>query len=291
MVSGRAEPIHRPRGRVELFRIVAMILLPLLAAGCTTVPVSEADSPLPVPADPSKSSATSASRPSRASSTSASPSRPLAGRTVVVDPGHNGIWTTALNRQVPAGNGRTKPCNSSGTAAEGYPEHAFNWAVAGVLVRRLRDLGATVVLTRDNDRGSGPCVNIRARITNEANPDALVSLHADGNLNRGARGYHIIVSSTMIGGDAIERRSRALAVALRSSLDEHTKLPRSTYIGGGTAIHDRTDIAGLNLIRVPGVMLELGNMRNRQDLALQRSPEFRESLAKAITEGVVDWLS
>lgn len=269
-----------------------MILLMLFAAGCTPVPVPRTDSPSPVPADTSKSSVGSAPKPSRASSTpSASLSRPLAGRTIVVDPGHNGVWTTALNRHVPAGNGRTKPCNSSGTAAEGYPEHAFNWAVAGVLVRRLRDLGATVVLTRDNDRGSGPCVNIRARITNDAHADALVSLHADGNLARGARGYHIIVSSTMIGGDVIERRSRSLAVALRTALDAHTKLPRSTYIGGGTAIHDRTDIAGLNLIRMPGVMMELGNMRNRQDLALQRSAEFRESLARAISEGVVDWLN
>ncbi|MFT4215994.1 MAG: N-acetylmuramoyl-L-alanine amidase [Micropruina sp.] len=214
----------------------------------------------------------------------------MAGRTIVVDPGHNGVWTTALNRQVPAGNGRTKPCNSSGTAAGRYAEHAFNWDLASVLVTQLRDLGAKVVLTRSNDHGSGPCVNIRAQITNDAKPDALVSLHADGNLAKGARGYHFIISSTMVGGSAVERQSRALATQLRNALDDGTDLPRSTYIGGGTGIHARTDIAGLNLIRVPGVMLEVGNMRNAADLALQRSPAFRKAVATSIAKGLVRWL-
>ena len=158
---------------------------------------------------------------------------------------------------------------------------------AQALVARLQRLGATVVLTRPNDRGSGPCVNARAAITNRAKADLLISLHADGNLAKGARGYHIIVSSTMVGGAAVERRSAALARDLRTELDATRTMPRSTYIGGGTAIHARTDIAGLNLINVPGVMLELGNMRNASDLALQRSPQWRATVAKALAAGAV----
>ena len=106
-------------------------------------------------------------------------------------------------------------------------------------------------------------------------------------LAKGARGYHIIVSSTMVGGAAVERRSAALARDLRTELDATRTMPRSTYIGGGTAIHARTDIAGLNLINVPGVMLELGNMRNASDLALQRSPQWRATVAKALAAGAV----
>ena len=123
--------------------------------------------------------------------------------------------------------------------------------------------------------------------TNRAKADLLISLHADGNLAKGARGYHIIVSSTMVGGAAVERRSAALARDLRTELDATRTMPRSTYIGGGTAIHARTDIAGLNLINVPGVMLELGNMRNASDLALQRSPQWRATVAKALAAGAV----
>ena len=205
----------------------------------------------------------------------------------MVDPGHNAVWTKALLKQVPAGNGRTKPCNASGTAGGSYAEHTFTWHLGQALVARLQRLGATVVLTRPNDRGSGPCVNVRAAITNRAKADLLISLHADGNLAQGARGYHIIVSSTMVGGAAVERRSAALARDLRTELDATRTMPRSTYIGGGTAIHARTDLAGLNLINVPGVMLELGNMRNASDLALQRSPQWRATVAKALAAGAV----
>lgn len=222
-----------------------------------------------------------------ATPTASAKTKPLAGRTIVVDPGHNAVWTKALLKKVPAGNGRTKPCNASGTAGGSYAEHTFTWQLGQALVARLQRLGATVVLTRPNDRGSGPCVNVRAAITNRAKADLLISLHADGNLAQGARGYHIIVSSTMVGGAAVERRSAALARDLRTELDATRTMPRSTYIGGGTAIHARTDIAGLNLINVPGVMLELGNMRNASDLALQRSPQWRATVAKALAAGAV----
>lgn len=205
----------------------------------------------------------------------------------MVDPGHNAVWTRALLKQVPAGNGRTKPCNASGTAGGSYAEHTFTWQLGQALVARLEKLGAQVVLTRPNDHGSGPCVNVRAAITNRAGADLLISLHADGNLAKGARGYHIIVSSTMAGGASVERRSVALAADLRTALDAARTMPRSTYIGGGTAIHSRTDIAGLNLIDVPGVMLELGNMRNAADLALQRSASWRARVAGALAAGAV----
>lgn len=46
---------------------------------------------------------------------------PLAGRTIVIDPGHqlgNHNFPAQVNRQVPAG-GFTKPCNTTGTATQG----------------------------------------------------------------------------------------------------------------------------------------------------------------------------
>ena len=273
-----------------------------LLCGCTAAPAVSPSVSTPSPQyvvtpTPSPGTATSvagatptpapsSAKPS-ATPTASAKTKPLAGRTIVVDPGHNAVWTKALLKKVPAGNGRTKPCNASGTAGGSYAEHTFTWQLGQALVARLQRLGATVVLTRPNDRGSGPCVNVRAAITNRAKADLLISLHADGNLAKGARGYHIIVSSTMVGGAAVERRSAALARDLRTELDATRTMPRSTYIGGGTAIHARTDIAGLNLINVPGVMLELGNMRNASDLALQRSPQWRATVAKALAAGAV----
>ena len=279
-------------------RAAIVLLIAALLTGCSpasaptpvaTTPVVTSPSVAPSPTRSSRAAtATSARTPTKtAAATPSGVAKPLAGRRIVVDPGHNGVWTRALARQVPAGNGRTKPCNSSGTAGGSLSEHAFTWSLRQALVERLKKLGAEVVLTRPDDNGSGPCVNVRARITNDADADLLVSLHADGNPANGARGYHLIVSSTMVGGSTVERRSLALARDLRAALDATRTMPHSTYIGGGTAIHARSDIAGLNLIRVPGVMLELGNMRNQRDLALQRSPSWRSIVARALAGGIV----
>lgn len=214
---------------------------------------------------------------------------PLTGRTVVVDPGHNGIYRASVNRRlVAAGNGRRKACNSSGTATNaGFAEHSFNWKVAVELAAQLRARGATVVLTRPNNAGTGPCVNERAAIGNRAAADLVVSIHADGSYSARARGFHLIISRAMVAGSAVEARSKALALALRSRIARQSGMPRSTYIGRGTALSVRSDIAGLNLSRIPAVMLEAGNMRNKADAALLGSAAWRVKLARALADGVV----
>jgi N-acetylmuramoyl-L-alanine amidase len=74
-----------------------------------------------------------------------------------------------------------KACDTAGAQTDaGYPEHAFTFNVAMRLARLLRAEGATVVLTRPNDHGVGPCVTQRAAIGNRAHADAAISIHADG---------------------------------------------------------------------------------------------------------------
>ena len=67
---------------------------------------------------------------------------PLDGRTVVLDPGHNGrnaAHPERINRQVDVGGGMYKACNTTGTAtASGYPESRFNLAVARGIADGLR---------------------------------------------------------------------------------------------------------------------------------------------------------
>jgi len=213
----------------------------------------------------------------------------LRGKVVVVDPGHNGVYSRVNGRLVPAGNGRRKACNTSGTANSRLSEHALTWAVAGDLVARLRARGATVVLTRPNDRGVGPCVNERAAIGNRTRADLVVSIHADGNTSRSARGFHVITSPRMAGGKRAAARSQTLALNVASGM-RRAGMPRSTYLGDRRGIDVRTDIAGLNLSVPPAVMLEMGNMRHPADAALFNRASFRHKVAQGLTTAVATTL-
>jgi len=264
-----------------------------LGAGGTSTPsVASTPTATPTPSVTPTPSATPKA-PVVTPSPSAAPkpsAKPLAGKTIVVDPGHNAKYTKANRVLVPSGNGKMKACNSSGTATNaGWPEHTFNWLQANALADQLRALGATVVLTRENDAGQGPCINLRAGTANKADADILISIHADGNLSKGARGFHVAYSTTMEGGHAVEKQSKTLAIAARDALTSGTKMPRSTYIGRGTALSPRSDLGTLNLLtKTPGIMLELGNMRNATDANLQHSAQFRQDVAKALAQAVVD---
>lgn len=212
-------------------------------------------------------------------------SGPLSGKTVMVDPGHNGTYISSINgAMVPSGGGQTKQCNTSGTAAiDGTPEHVATWAIGVRLVGLLRAQGATVVLARPNDGGVGPCVNERARIANTSGVDLMLSIHGDGALGSGQRGFHVIVSSQMAGGSSLQARSYAVAQTLVAQIKAKTPLPPSNYVGAGTGIDRRTDIAGVNLLTgPPGVMLEMGNMRSASDWGYLKTDAAKDAIAQAL---------
>lgn len=215
----------------------------------------------------------------------------LAGRRIAIDPGHNGAngqHPEIINAQVPAGNGRTKNCNTTGTQNGDLTEHEFNWDVGYRLAHILRRQGAEVVMTRPSGDGVGPCVNERAAIANAHGAELLVSVHADGNENPNNRGMHIIVSTAMAGGD--ERRSEDFARYFLEDLVPATGMPKSNYAGGSSAIARSDRIAGLNLLEVPGVMLEMGNFHHPEDKALIESPEFRHAVASSLAHTIQEAL-
>jgi N-acetylmuramoyl-L-alanine amidase len=217
----------------------------------------------------------------------------LAGKTVVIDPGHNGgngAHPERINRHVPIGGGQTKACDTTGTAtSSGYSEARYNLAVAREVARILRRDGATVTLTRTGNGGVGPCIDERARIGNRAAADAAVSIHADGG-PPGGRGFHVI-HPTRIDGltDDIFGPSRRLARKLRWAYAARTGLPPATYLGGN-GIVQRSDLGGLRLSDVPKVFIETGNMRNASDAAMFESRRGRLRIARGIADGLRQYL-
>ncbi|MEV5888448.1 N-acetylmuramoyl-L-alanine amidase [Nonomuraea fuscirosea] len=223
----------------------------------------------------------------------ATPGLPLAGKTVVIDPGHNGgnaAHPEEINRLVDVITGR-KPCNTTGTQTDaGFPEHAFTWDVAGKLRPILEKMGAKVVLTRPNDKGVGPCVTERAAIGNEARADAVVSIHGDGAAPSG-HGFHVIMPGLLPGhNDAVVKPSRRLGRAVRDAYRDGTGMPYANYVAR-KGLQTRVDLGGLNLSTRPAIFIECGNMRNPGDAAKMSDPAFRKRMAAALADGVRNFLS
>lgn len=211
---------------------------------------------------------------------------------MVLDPGHNGgngAHPAEINRKVPAGRGQTKPCNTTGTATNaGYPEHAFTFDVAQRVGQALAARGIRVVYTRPNDTGVGPCVDRRAAIGNDANADAVVSIHADGSNAAGANGFHVAYSSPPLNaaqGEPSLRLARTLRDGMRTG-----GFSTSNYIGGD-GLSARSDLGGLNLSTRPSVLVECGNMRNAAEAARMTSAEGRQSFAASIAAAIEAYLA
>ncbi len=118
----------------------------------------------------------------------ASAAADLAGKVIVLDPGHGAAADGPLTRQVPTGRGGTKDCQTTGTATDaGFPEHTFTWDVALLVQDMLTQRGATTSMSRADDTGPAPCVDQRAAAANAAHPDAIVSIHGDGGPAVGPR--------------------------------------------------------------------------------------------------------
>lgn len=226
---------------------------------------------------------------------SAAPRGDLAGRTVVIDPGHNlgdAAHTAEVNKLVDIGTNR-KACDTTGTETDaGYPEAAYTLDVAHRVRTLLLARGAKVVLTHDGDRAWGPCVDERARIGNAAHADAALSIHADG-APADKFGFHVIAPRSVHKGAADTRAVAApsllLATTLRSHFHTATGEPLANYLGGkGLTIRD--DLGGLNLTRVPKVFIECGNMRNAHDAAALTNAAWRQQAAQGIADGITAFL-
>ncbi|WP_443056413.1 N-acetylmuramoyl-L-alanine amidase [Streptomyces sp. MUM 178J] len=281
--------------RTRVPAVVLTVLAVTALAGCGGTAVGDGQGrtkeALPQPGRSTVEGAAPSAAPSPSSS------QPLAGKTVVIDPGHNpGNFDhpREIAEQVDIGT-NSKDCDSTGTASnDGYREAEFTLDVS----RRLRDLlekqGATVKLTQDDDRPYGPCIDERARIGNEAEADAVLSVHADGSAS-GNRGYHLILPALVKEGGAdtsqIVGPSRELGEHIAEEFGQATGTEPSNYVGGGTGLHVRDDLGGLNLSTVPKVFIECGNMRDAKDLALLESPEWRQKAAQGMANGITAFLA
>lgn len=211
---------------------------------------------------------------------------PLTGKVIVVDPGHNGRYSRSINeRNYFTYGAGWRPCVQAGTTTyTDVTEHQIVWEIANRLVPLLTARGATVIVTRADDDGYGPCNNERPEIANREGANLFLSLHVDGNENRELRGFYVAHSTRMAGGERVQSASAQAAQIVARHVMGLTTLPGSNYVGeAGNPTYVRTDLAVLDGIRVaPAVLVESGNSRNPDDVAFLTGADTQQLYAAAL---------
>lgn len=222
----------------------------------------------------------------------AASAKPLAGKIIGIDPGHNGRNYTDpayIDRQI--WNGREwEDCDTTGTeTASGYTEARFNFNVALYLRADLVKDGARVVLTRHNNHGVGPCVNRRARILDRAHANVSIDIHADGGPASG-RGFTILEPVADGPNHKVIKSSLRFGRDVHAAMLARTPMRVSDYYGHNGYIR-RDDLAGLNLTTMPKVLIECGNMRNATDARLLVQSRVQRKIASALAAAIVRFLT
>jgi N-acetylmuramoyl-L-alanine amidase len=264
-----------------------------------------ASGPRPSPAQSGATStpgSTTKTTPARTSPTSPAPRTPragagpaglpLAGRTVGIDPGHNGgnFNDPAYISQLIWNGREMEHCNTTGTETDGgYTEAQFNFNVATDLAAELTAQGARVVMTRHSNTGVGPCVNVRAGIIDRSGASVAIDIHADGG-PPGGRGVAILEPVADGPNDRVIASSERFGRDVLAQFEAVTGMPPSTYDGTGGIVF-RDDLAGLNLTTVPEVLIESANMRNATDAAMLTSPAFQRLEAHALDRAIMQFLA
>lgn len=178
----------------------------------------------------------------------------LAGKIVVIDPGHGGP--------------------DRGARGHGLEEAAVAEDLAARFEGRLQASGVRTVLTRGPD--SCPTDAQRADLANGAGADLLVSLHCDRAPSTAANGvaaYHFGAGTgtTSTVGEHLASLVQREVVARTDLLD--------------CSAHAKTWEL-LRLTRMPAVRLELGYLTSPRDASRLADPAFRDTVAEALLVAV-----
>lgn len=180
----------------------------------------------------------------------------LAGKLIVVDPGHGG--------------------HDGGSRGGGVLEKNVNLAIGKLISAALTAEGATVIMTRTTDVFIP--LTQRADIANRSNADFFISNHVNSNAKPGSK------SGTITFHHKGRDISRILAQCIQTELAKVNKLPDLGAWSDGK-IYD-TGFSVLRNTRMTGVLLELGFVNHPKDRARMVTEEFQRSVALAVVRGI-----
>ncbi|HEY4003516.1 MAG TPA: N-acetylmuramoyl-L-alanine amidase [Candidatus Xenobia bacterium] len=190
-------------------------------------------------------------------------SLPLAGKRIVVDPGHGGQYNGAVG-------------------VTGTLEKNVNLDVATHLADDLRHLGATVRMTRTGDTAVAPPgasldddLKARIGIANQWKADLFVSVHSNSELGHNRHGietYHRRADdaqSKRLACDIMQVMSQQLPVEVRGVK------PADFWV--------------IKHAAMPATLVEVSYLSNPGDEQHLKDPAFRQQAAGTIATGIEHW--
>lgn len=208
----------------------------------------------------------------------------LAGKVIVIDPGHQAHANSALEPIGP-GSTRKKAKVSSGTSSvlTGIPESEVVLAVGLKLRDALKARGIKVVMTRTTQD-----VDIsnmaRAKVGNKASADLTVRLHANGSGDRSVHGLFTLYPASIKGwtDDIAKASKRAAAIAQRDLIAVAGAQDRGLL--------ERSDLTGFNWSDVPVILVEMGFMSNATEDKRLRTAAYQDKIVQGLVQGIVEFL-
>jgi N-acetylmuramoyl-L-alanine amidase len=208
----------------------------------------------------------------------------LAGKVVVIDPGHQAHADSGLEPIGP-GSSEKKAKVSSGTASPTTrtPESLVALEVGLRLRDALQALGIQVVMTRtaqDVDISNSQ----RAKIANQAHADLAIRLHCDGSTDKSVHGFFTLYPASIKGwtDDIAAISKRAATIIQREAVAATGATDRG--------LQERSDLTGFNWSDVPDVLVEMGFMTNAAEDKLLESAAYQDKIVQGLVKGIVDFL-
>ncbi|MDA8345534.1 MAG: N-acetylmuramoyl-L-alanine amidase [Thermaerobacter sp.] len=190
--------------------------------------------------------------------------KPLAGHVIVVDPGHGG--------------------RDSGARAGGLFESDIVLAIGKVVAAALREEGAKVVMTREDQNnlkatahgGNLQRQNLAARVAlaDRVKADLFLSVHTNKYPE-----YPAAHGAQVFLGESPTPDQQRLAESLMRELGPLTNSQRM--------IDGRRPLYLMRHLKVTAVLIEFGFISNDRERQLLTQPSYQRQLAQAVARGVV----
>lgn len=184
----------------------------------------------------------------------------LAGRTVVLDPGHGGSDTGAIG-------------------PSGLKEKEVTLAIAQDLRGMLEKKGAKVILTRKNDSGVASLnasdtreLQARADVANRSNADLFISIHADA------------FEDTSVSGTTTYFFPKTI---LDTDLASDIQQQMTDIVGLDDRGYRRNDLFVLNHTDMPAALVEIAYISNRAEEKMLKNRSFQKKAAQGICNGIL----